>query len=195
MSWFPPARPDIFVNVFIENLNGIALEWAIAVKEGLTSMFDYTANGPKVRVHSVNEPDNVQWWLQVWGTPGYPGVPEWNPLTCWALLGKLIDKYELTFTVTHRDHPEHRFMSFCPGDTLDVAGRGYASNRKTAMLRAILLQNNPGGLVQVPLDLANFAGCEIHPEHLATCESCTGDEIDMTLPESERHEVYIDNDF
>lgn len=195
MSWFPPPRPDVFVNVFVDDLRGIALEWAIAANEGLTSMFDYTSLGPKVRVHDVNEPGNVQWWLQVWGTPGYPGVPDWNPLTCWALLGKLIDKYELTSVTTHRDHPDHRFMSFCPGDSLQLAGRGYAADRKTAMLRAILLRNNPSGMYMVPLDLARFAECHIYPEHLATCESSTGDDIDATLPETERHEVYIDNDF
>ena len=194
MSWFPPARPDVFVNVRVENLRGIALEWAIAANEGLTSIYDYTSFQPKVQVYDVDEPGNVVWWLQV-TRERVRKEPEWEPLSDWLLLGELIDKYDLTFTTTHRDHPDHRFMAFCPGDSLMKAGHGYAGDKRTALLRSILLRNNESEMYVVPLDLAKFAGCHIYPEHLATCESSCGTVIDATLPESERHEVYINNDF
>lgn len=195
MSWFPPARPDIFVNVRVENLRGIALEWAIAANEGLTSIYDYTSLQPKVQVYTVDEPGNVVWWLQITGWPRVRKEPEWEPLSDWSLLGELIDKYHLTFTTTHRDHPDQRFSAFCPGDSLLKAGWGYAADKRTALLRAILLRNNESEMYVVPLDLAKFAECYIYPEDLATCESCTGDVIDATPTVVEHEVILLDNDF
>lgn len=192
------SRPDVFVHVFVNQLKGIALEWAVAVKEGHTSSFDYVSWQPKVRVHEVNEPDNVIWWLCRWGQ----GVHEFEPLTDWKLLGELIDKYDLTFSVTSRDHPDQRFSAFCPGDK--HGGRGYGADKKTALLRSILLVDvNPAeqmfaATVEVPYDLAVHAKCYISPEQIAGAKTCTWDDVAIVVPtlcEASFDDIGVDNEF
>lgn len=196
MNQWGCSRPDVFVHVFVDQLKGIALEWAVAVKEGYTSTADYTSWQPKVRVHEVNEPGNVVWWLCRWGE----GVREFEPLTDWKVLGELIDKYELTFSTTSRDHPDQRFMAFCPGD--GHGGRGYGPDKKTALLRSILLvdvDEDPRlHAVEVPYDLAVHANCYISPEQIAAAKTCTWDDVAIAVPtrtEATFDDVAVDNDF
>lgn len=191
-------RPDVFVKVFVDQLKGIALEWAVAAKEEYTSVYDYTSWQPKVRVHEVNEPNNVVWWLCRWGS----GVHEFEPLTDWKVLGDLIDKYELTFTTTSRDHPDQRFVAFCPGEVFGDGGRGYAADKKTAMLRAILLRGIAGDqrlhAVEVPYDLAVHAKCWLSEEQIEGAFNSSGDTVEIIRPQTQPtgfDDIAVDNEF
>lgn len=191
-------RPDVFVSVFVDQLKGIALEWAVAANEEYTSIHDYTSWQPKVRVHEVNEPDNVQKWLCIWGSG--KGVQEFTPLTDWKTLGELFDKYELTVATTSRDHPDQRFMAFCPQA---YRGRGYAADAKTALLRSILMANVPAEQqdvyeIEVPYDLAVFAGCYISDSQYADAHTSSGEPIIIGPPtkhESGFEDIAVDNEF
>lgn len=196
MNQWGCSRPDVFVHVFVDQLKGIALEWAVAANEEMTSTADYVSWQPNVRVHEVNEPGNIVWWLCHWGG----GVREFEPLTDWKVLGELFDKYELTVTTTSRDHPDQRFLAFCP---YAYRGRGYAADAKTALLRSILLSNVPEEqqlmhAVEVPYDLAVHAKCYISPEQIAAAKTCTWDDVAISVPtrvEPSFEDVAVDNDF
>lgn len=195
-SWFGESRPDVFVYVFVDQLKGIALEWAVAANEEYTSIHDYSALSPRLRVYEVNEPGNVQKWLCRWDK----GVREFEPLTDWNALGELFDKYELMVTTTSRDHPDQRFMAFCPQA---YRGRGYAADTKTALLRSILMSNVPEDeqrtyAVEVPYDLAIFANCYISDDQYADAHTSCGSPLILHPPHkypASFEDVAVDNDF
>lgn len=192
-------RPDVFVDVFADQLKGIALEWAVAVKLGHTTTHDYVSWQPRVRVNEVNEPGNTVWWLTIWGN----GVQEFSPLTDWNALGKLMDDYDLTVTTTSRDHPDHRFAAFCPDPNWAngrFPGRGYAADKKTALLRAVLRQGHDLQEMvtfEVPLDLVEFSKSQITDKQYYGAHTSTGEPLIMHLrnPPVGFEDIAVDNEF
>lgn len=175
MGWFAPQRPGRFVEVYIANLQGICLEWAVAAAEQLTNTSDYTSLQPRV---TVDDCEGDVWLTHRPRERNSKNVV-WEPLTNWLQLGALVDKYDMQFNVTSRDHPEKRWSARGHKSNEDPH-QGFGPTRYTALLRTVVHINSKTDVIEVPLDLAEMSGTPIYEEHLERVyDSDIGEIIDL----------------
>ncbi|MNC54347.1 hypothetical protein D3C75_1038260 [compost metagenome] len=95
-----------------------------------------------------------------------------------------------------------QFSAFCPDPHWangNFPGRGYAADKKTALLRSILLQGHDlqeMRTYEVPYDLVKFSGCQITDDQYHAARTSTYEPLIMPS----RHpvgfdDIAVDNDF
>ncbi|MZR63816.1 phage protein NinX family protein [Alcanivorax sp. DP30] len=115
--------------IAIAELEGVALDWAVAEAEGLE------------RIES--QPPLIRHWLDQYGTP-MSGT--WCPTEDWSQCGPLMDEH-----LYRIDKPVNGDK--CWAQTHDMKTIQGGPNRLIAACRAIVAAQNPSGFVDVPDEL------------------------------------------
>lgn len=161
MSFYCEGRSSTVVPVQIQDLEDIALDWAVAFSTGMTNSFDFTAHFPRVRMVQWDE-GGPSYLSAGWG-PTHKGPPfDWEPQVNWEQLGALIDKYGMCWTYTARDHENQRISAFCPGSA--HKGRAYGKDCKSAMLRALVNHLQESEEIEIPIDVLKVSKTFVHPD-------------------------------